>query len=324
MANLHRHERSRGFTLVELLVVIAIIGVLVALLLPAVQAAREAARRTQCANHIKQLALAMLQHHEAIGNFPPGGWGWQSTGDPDRGFGIKQPGGWTYTLLPHIEQQAVFELGRDGQPDTITDPQRDGALKRDQIPLGGFVCPSRRKAQLYPRTWGGPFFNGRPVYSAGVLDYACNAGDIVAANPGPTSIPGFNSFNFSSTDGSMGICYARSLTTIAAIRDGTTNTYLIGEHNLSPDRYEDGKDAQDDSGMYDGASPDNLAWTANPPQQDTPGTTQYYTFGGAHVGIVMMAFCDGSVHGINYSIDPTVHKNLGNRKDGQVVDTSAL
>ena len=108
-----------GFTLIELLVVIAIIGTLIALLIPAVQAAREAARRLQCGNHIKQLALAVTNHESALCSFPTGGWHKTWLGHPDRQFGGKQPGGWIYNVLPFLEQGALHDLGATGTSTTI-------------------------------------------------------------------------------------------------------------------------------------------------------------------------------------------------------------
>src|SRR5450830_967344 len=106
-----RNQKSAAFTLVELLLVITIIGILIALLLPAVQAAREAAWQTQCRNNLKQLALGCLNHESLTKRFPTNGLGFAWTGDADRGTDWRQPGGWIYNILPYIEQQTMHDLG---------------------------------------------------------------------------------------------------------------------------------------------------------------------------------------------------------------------
>ena len=144
-------ENSRhGFTLVELLVVITIIGILMSLLLPAVQSARESARSVQCANNVKQLGLGAIQHLSVTGFFPSGGWGWSCAGDPDRGFGLKQPGGWLYSVLPFVDQKNLWSLGSGIPSDSQTTAKQSAMSKQLTTPVALFYCPSRRSVALYP------------------------------------------------------------------------------------------------------------------------------------------------------------------------------
>jgi len=169
-----------GFTLVELLVVIAIIGILIALLLPAVQAAREAARRAQCKNHLKQIGIGFLNHENAHGHYPTGGWGSRWVGDPDRGMGKAQPGGWVFNILPFLEQETVHEFAADGEPDTITATQRAGARQMLETPLAFMNCPSRRSALAYPLLpydSQSSYFNSEWPQTAARNDYLANRAD---------------------------------------------------------------------------------------------------------------------------------------------------
>ena len=131
-------KNNRGFTLVELLVVIAIIAMLVTLLLPAVQAAREAARRTQCVNQVRQMALAWLNHESAHSFYPSSGWGWRWQGDPDLGFGKSQPGGCFYDILPFMEYNDIRSLGKG-----LSDQQKgQQMLLAVTTPIPLFNCPN--------------------------------------------------------------------------------------------------------------------------------------------------------------------------------------
>src|SRR5262245_61654209 len=176
---------NSGFTLVELLVVIAIIGVLVALLLPAIQSAREAARRSQCANQLRQLAVSFHNYHDAHKFFPSGGWGWAWVGFPEQGDGRNQSGGWMYSVLPYMEEGNLHDYGKG----TTGQVRRDAARKRSELPFEGMTCPSRRRANVYA-------FHGQSNYRYCTLpleyvsktDYAANGGSIRTPeiNEGPS------------------------------------------------------------------------------------------------------------------------------------------
>ena len=323
---------SDGFTLVELLVVIAIIGILIGLLLPAVQAAREAARRMQCSNKLKQLSMGILLHEEAHGFYPTNGWNWLSLGDPDLGFRCKltgrmswaqwegQPGGWIYNILPYIEMQSFHDAGA-GKPDAT---KKEIWTAQAGIPLPTVFCPSRRSPEAattlghvanYPSYWK----NINPPSRLARTDYAVNAGSSVAS---PSPIDNYPE--------QTGICFCCSEVTQSEVTDGTANTYLIGEKHVNPDCYTNGMDWAD-ACAYGGNCWSIARWTyydpidpinSYVPRQDTPGFIYAQGFGSAHPGGLNMSFCDGSVRTINYDIDPLIHSNLGNRQDGQVIDSS--
>lgn len=324
-----------GFTLVELLVVITIIGILIALLLPAVQGAREAARKMQCSNNLKQLSLGCFTHENAHGFFPSGGWGVFWTGDADHGFGKKQPGGWVYSVLPYIEQTAIHDIGMGA----TSDAQREAAnARRIQMPLAAFNCPSRRPLAVYAN---GPkvalYTDWASVKAQSRSDYAANLGDDVsdANSYGPTT---FSDGEAWTPDNSRltGVMYRYSETRMADIADGSSNTYLAGEKYVDPDYYNTDEDWGDDSSMYTGQQDDTsrgvayhsgtgpTGYTYYMPIQDTTGTMNYLYFGSAHAGGFNMAFCDGSVRSTSYSIDPETYRCLGNRKDGKALDDSKL
>jgi prepilin-type N-terminal cleavage/methylation domain-containing protein len=349
-----------AFTLVELLVVITIIGILTALLLPAVQAAREAARIGQCQNNLKQLALGCLNHEQVHGFLPVNGWWTYWVGDPDRGFSLHQPGGWVYNVLPYIEQQPMHDLGAGKDPAT----KMAIFAQREGMPLGTFICPTRRKVAVQP--------NANPPGSPGMFnmnysltwtrsDYAINAGTAIsyitldnthllsfqdepdkgprtlADGDDPKQYPQLWAFSQypQKSDGSYtgffdmsvmsGVSLQRNPIRIRDITDGTSTTYLVGEKYLDPDFYDTGSDPADYQGIYVGFANSVTRMILDVAHQDTPGLEPLgLGFGSAHANVFNMSMCDGSVHPISYSIPQSLHMALSTRNGGEVIPAGAF
>jgi prepilin-type N-terminal cleavage/methylation domain-containing protein/prepilin-type processing-associated H-X9-DG protein len=330
---MNRTSHTKGFTLVELLVVITIIGILIALLLPAVQMAREAARKAQCNNHLKQLALGCVTHEQAQGFFPTGGWGYWWQGDPDRGFTRRQPGGWIYNILPFIEQEPLHAVGSGMN---ATD-KRNALTAVGRTPLPLLHCPSRREAILYPATWGQTVnVTPSPDALAARTDYGSNSGShqnfyvFGYGTPANVTDPDALGYGWPTSDLANfdGVFYPTSMIRVADITDGTSNTCLVGEKYMNPDHYYDGTDAADNNSAYEGYDWDTERWCfpgSNPVVlQDTSGYTNDSIYGSSHPNSMNLALCDGSVRTISYSVDVVTFAYLCDRHDDKPIDPSKL
>jgi prepilin-type processing-associated H-X9-DG protein len=275
-------------------VVIAIIGVLIALLVPAVQKVREAANRAQCQNNLKQIGLAFHSHHNALGYFPTGGWDWSSTPTYYNGVpavGAQQEVGWGFQILPSIEGDNVWKGGG-----ASTD---DGRIRTAMgTPNTLFFCPSRRLPQTV--VFQDPaFYNGQPVTTA-LCDYGAS--------------------NWEQT----GVVKQFLPNRIVNIRDGTSNTLLVGEKRLNL-AFLGQRQNDDDVGYASGWDNDTMRRTDLPPGEDflgPQGQDGGQRFGSSHPGRFNAVFADGSIHSITYSIAPPTFQYLGNMADGQTLPAS--
>jgi prepilin-type N-terminal cleavage/methylation domain-containing protein len=312
--------RRPAFTLVELLVVIAIIGVLVALLLPAVQAAREAANRMSCGNNLKQIGIAVHNHHDTHRHLPYGASDGQNQDccNWNTAYDIKDIRGWAWSfhILPFMEQQPLYDLGGT----TAANHTLIG-----QTAVNGYYCPSRRPPGIYG--------------SSAKNDYAANGGGNIsggAVTVGGTSftLKGYGDdgpFSQPWDDNQIKPGPVTSSTpmkrkrTFANIKDGLSNTALVGEKQLHDAVWgaaggdnelwhNSGWDEDMSRFGYQTPEPDKLH-----PDVTTPSNFWSRRFGGPHSGGVQMVRADGSVTLVPYTVDALTWFNFCRMNDGQAI-----
>ena len=305
-------QRQQGFTLVELLVVIAIIGILIAMLLPAVQAAREAARRLQCSNHLKQIGVALHNYHSQFGMLPMGG-----THQYKYDTTIAKTGVWPMLILPFMEMQAVYEKFDVTAPLGLKDPLNEEASK-SVVP--GYACPSDPAAS-------NPIFTDRHSRD----NHATSMGLWYAGSIGPTQMDAcpFCSNPFPSATNYC--CQGRSYGTYAKedstgvfgrnefctkfdeITDGLSNTIMVGE--TLPGHC-----------IWMGAFNPNMTVTGtgtpiNIMESSSDGTNWYRTCGfkSLHPGGANFLLADGSVRFLESTIDYYLFNIMGTKSGGEVL-----
>ncbi len=317
-------KNKRGFTLVELLVVIAIIAMLVTLLLPAVQAAREAARRTQCSNHLKQIGLAFQNHHSAIEYFPSAGghnYQWQMTydGAGNPVVGGAQHGSWAFQILPYTEESAVWEGG------TGTTNLEKSVFARG-APISYMFCPTRREPEVietgdwlqFPETASGQIKLAKNDYAAAAHDVALSInGSSLDRNEGGL---GAVTRSFLSERDAVENNWKKPVS-IGKISDGTSKTLLVSEKRMNIALLGT-LVANDNEGYTTAWNHDTMRYVGRAPLPDftqaappDPGDDR---FGSSHTAGMNAAFADGSVRFLGFDVNSETFKMMGVRNDGRV------
>lgn len=304
-----RARAARGFTLIELLVVIAIIAILIALLLPAVQQAREAARRSQCKNNLKQIGLALHNYHESRGSFPPGyiTRNVSAAGNAAPGFS------WASQLLPELDQGPLSQ-----QIDFLADATTAGNLVSGQQALSAFRCPSDTGPERFTITVSGTNMDLATSNYVGMFGY----GNVTMA-----------------PQGGSGIFSRNSRVKMRDLTDGSSNTFAVGERNfqLAPSTWYAAIEGYSiNAGMsampmmtegpaqlilgHVGQPAMTMGGMSMPAMHHTANTTTHVVnFGSLHTGGTHFLLCDGSVRFVSENINYDTFRHLGMRNDGQVL-----
>jgi prepilin-type N-terminal cleavage/methylation domain-containing protein len=290
----HPLRPRAGYTVVELIVVIAIVAVLIGFLLPAVQTAREAARRTACTNHVKQIGLAFLTFEESRKRLPfAGDDGPTNPSGPDVGEWDRVS--WTYHILPHLERGDLFDLGRTIVPGRRSNPIND-------VPVGVYICPTRRAVKLYR--------------SQVKTDFASNFGTdntngiVVAKRHGTPRLRDV-------TDGA-------SKTLLVAERR-IHRAYMETSSGFFANDDAHGYFTDDESAYFSGFDDDVERRGSASPAPDlvnptVPGSTVATHFGSSHPDGIVAVFADGSTRQVGFTIDAEIFRRLSVKNDGLAVD----
>lgn len=332
-----------GFTIVELLVVIAIIGILVGLLLPAVQTARESSRRMSCQNNLKQISLATSLFHDSHKAFPPARIVMRpGLGDPpDMWCGGKHPS-WFVRILPFIEQNNAFDEWDIGKP------FNEQALRPRNHVVSNFLCPSRRSGNdaripdsVEPslNLSCGCDFPARFIAAGATGDYGGNHGDLSPGSTGAVTDFYWGGNGTGVIISSRGFCNVAGWTyngsnyppvkaawvdriDHASVQDGTSNTFLVGEMHIKRGQR---NTVPFNGPIFDGSRFFSMSRVgghgvplATSPDDDVFGLG-LYAFGSWHSGICQFAMVDGSIKSMSVRIDSETLSRFCNRADSEVL-----